>query len=177
MADEETIKESAIWMKGADNRIFTGVNHGMAWLEAEDHYGGETKVPTRNVVEGFVTSLGRFVDRAEASAIADRTKQVPIEDQLGGPKFRRLLSEDLDINAYEDASYKAKLGSRPYPLNKQAPMSEVSDADIKEMSARLEAKKAATGNNVVPFSSGTPKPPGMDRGIGGALGSRLTDFY
>ena len=175
-AEREKITKSAIWMRGSDQRIFTGVNHGDAWLNAEDHYGGDTKVPTKDVVEGFMTTKGRFVDREEASAIADRTRQVPIEDQLGGPRFRKLMAEDLNINAYADESYRARLGSRDAPLGKQAAIPEATNEEVEAMDRRFQAKAAQQGTNVVPLGN-TPRPPGMDPSYGAMPGTRLTDLY
>jgi hypothetical protein len=176
MSEPEKIKESAIWIQQDHGRIFTGVNHGMAWLNAEDHYGGETKVPQRGVVEGFITTTGRFVTREEASIIADRSLQVPYEEQLGGPKYRKLMAEDLNINAYEDENYQARLGSRLAPLGKQGAVPEADLADRNEIAQRFEAKRAKEGANVVPLGN-TPKPPGMDPSYGAMPGTRLTDLY
>ena len=83
----ETIVSSAIKV---DDKIHTGVNHA----EIADNIGileNEMDQEGLDVVSGFVTSEGRFVDREEALQIAGRSGQAD-------PTYRGgLYQEDLDF--------------------------------------------------------------------------------
>lgn len=62
------------------NRIFTGLLHCFAWEEAEAELGFRNVTP--GWVEGFVTDLGRFVDRLEAAELLDVRGALCAEDIL-----------------------------------------------------------------------------------------------
>jgi hypothetical protein len=70
----ETIRSAAVRWQG---QVFVGFSHCDAWHQCFGDSIDDT-VDFGNVdeVEGFVTSKGRFVDRREALAIAQRADQV-----------------------------------------------------------------------------------------------------
>lgn len=72
-------------------KIICGVRHFDALMHQQlPQNPWYAKFITRRCQQGFVTSRGRFVDRAEAFAIAFSAGQVP---WMGG--LRKLYSEDL----------------------------------------------------------------------------------
>lgn len=85
------IKESAI-QRISDGRIWTGRRHDdvIHKIVSEGH---ALSVPNSKFIQGFVTDIGRFVDRHEAYKIAVECKQLLHPDKpLAQPT---LMSEDL----------------------------------------------------------------------------------
>jgi hypothetical protein len=78
----EKIDKAAIL--GSNNRIYTGYAHAHILTQ-------EPKGVLRCCPQGFITTTGRFVDRVEGLAIAEREGQIIHKH----PPFDELLSEDL----------------------------------------------------------------------------------
>ncbi len=74
----EMVKQAAIQLKG---EVFTGQTHAFAYEKAVETMGkrfAEEAITTGwEQAQGFVTSTGRFVSRAEATEIAKAAKQLP----------------------------------------------------------------------------------------------------
>lgn len=86
-------------IKSAAVRVGDQVHEGAAHFEAMEK--AEKAGPIEGMEEGFTTSLGRFVDRAEANAIAEQARQLTSRgearqkgeaERTGGTQ---LISEDL----------------------------------------------------------------------------------
>ena len=65
--ERESIAASAILFKG---KIYTGVTHGEAILKFEERFPNWKKMKIEDIIDGFVTNTGRFVERDEAGKIA-----------------------------------------------------------------------------------------------------------
>jgi hypothetical protein len=85
----ETIKSCAVLYRG---EIFKGQIHSDARSEVRKAH---LEAKTRDMVEGYVTSKGRFVDRVEAVEIADKADQIRESARKHKEVDKRLWSEDL----------------------------------------------------------------------------------
>ena len=90
--DLETIASPAL-MHDPDGEIITGFNHGDAREIFHEKHPEAPEEEDEHLVSGFVTNTGRFVEREEGLAIAERAEQIKDKDNL----FRegKLSSEDL----------------------------------------------------------------------------------
>jgi hypothetical protein len=79
----EVIKHAAV--KSVDGWIFIGKNHGDCFHKAH-HI--KIKLCSKEKSQGFVTSLGRYVDRVEGGEIAFKSGQIDKETNM-------LYSEDI----------------------------------------------------------------------------------
>ena len=70
----ESIKSAAILFN--NDEIYAGVNHAIAIRELEKVHPDWHKMPKYPTQEGFLTSTGRFVDRLEATEIAESADQL-----------------------------------------------------------------------------------------------------
>ena len=86
----ERVVEAAVRLRA---HIFTGQSHRIAVWVAADRLGLATSTVWREAERGFVTSLGRFVSRAEAWLLAVAAGQV--EPDLSRSGVQGLASEDL----------------------------------------------------------------------------------
>ena len=99
--------------------VFTGLNHGDAYMKAGAKYPEFLESPELGDTEGFLTSKGRYVSRADAY---DMAKTLGMEmRKLGNTKFL----DSVDINKAHGidprlADYQ-KNGPREHPL---APVTE-----------------------------------------------------
>jgi hypothetical protein len=69
----ERVVEAAVRLRGC---VFAGQSHKVAVWVAADRLGLATSTVWQEAKNGFVTSLGRFVSRAEAWKLAKRAGQL-----------------------------------------------------------------------------------------------------
>lgn len=105
----ERIKAAAI--KIGEN-IYEGTSHFDAVMVAAEKMGVTEdellNVTEWQIIDGFTTSTGRFVDRAEADVIAKDTGQTDPENDMGG-----LLSENMTGQAKVKMADELKQASKP----------------------------------------------------------------
>lgn len=86
----ETIGKAAV-KHTETGKVYTGVNHGEAAINAEDEIPG---LDFNKLQQGFTTSSGRFVDHREANKIARENDQIA-KGSLSSHRMDRLHSEDV----------------------------------------------------------------------------------
>ena len=84
------IVKSAIKYK---NEIFSGYNHAECFNELFNKYDREV-INSKNIEQGFITSENEFVDRIQATIIAETSGQLAINLKAG---IAPLISEDMYI--------------------------------------------------------------------------------
>lgn len=77
------------------DKTYTAPNHAQAIRNAEQSTGTPfneliSGLPESQIVDGFVTNTGRFVNRNEATAIAERARQL-----RGSPPEGGLITQDI----------------------------------------------------------------------------------
>jgi hypothetical protein len=87
----ETLKQSSITLP--DGRRFEGANHGEAWMKAED--AGFDGDPS-DVIEGYLTSNNRFVDRETGVALAKQNRQIVPSQKADA--YDRKMDERTAVN-------------------------------------------------------------------------------
>jgi hypothetical protein len=92
----EKVTSAALLING---EIFTGANHPEANEKFMARYP-DKDIEDLDFIDGFLTNTGRFVNRTEAAAIANKARQIvqPPDDMEPWQEGLELDSGDLDLD-------------------------------------------------------------------------------